>query len=162
MAFYILIKCASGIDQGVWVPILFHFILFLFIKWIMWKSWLLGTDIEYIHDYVIKWKHFPRYWPLWVRGIQWIVITKASDAELWCFLWCAPEQTLEQTIDMPVIWAAGFKTPSRSLWRHCNVSNQCPTPLLYTDQPRTHTIMSWSRNAFRIAGPLWLPLTKCL
>ena len=32
--------------------------------------------------------------------------TKASDAELWCFLWSAPEQTVEQTIDTPVIWDA--------------------------------------------------------
>ena len=47
----------------------------------------------YKHDDVIKWKHFPRYWPF-VRGIhrsRWIPSTKASDAELWCFLWSAPE-----------------------------------------------------------------------
>ena len=43
------------------------------------------------------WRHgmetFPRYWPF-VRGIhrsRWIPRTKASDAELWCFLWSAPE-----------------------------------------------------------------------
>ena len=45
------------------------------------------------HDDVIKWKHFPRYWPF-VRGIhgsRWIPRTKASDAELWYFLWSAPE-----------------------------------------------------------------------
>ena len=40
-----------------------------------------------VHDDVIKWKHFPRYWPF-VRGIP---HTKASDAELWCFLWSTPE-----------------------------------------------------------------------
>ena len=43
------------------------------------------------HDDVIKWKHFPRNWPF-VRGIhrsRWIPRTKASDAELWCFLWSA-------------------------------------------------------------------------
>ena len=45
------------------------------------------------HDDVIKWKHFPRYWPF-VRGIhrsRWIPRTKASDAEPLCFLWSAPE-----------------------------------------------------------------------
>ena len=45
------------------------------------------------HDDVIIWKHFPRYWPF-VRGIhrsRWIPRTKANDAELWCFLWSAPE-----------------------------------------------------------------------
>ena len=46
-----------------------------------------------MHDDVIKWKHFPRNWPF-VRGIhrsRWIPHTKASDAELWCFLWSAYE-----------------------------------------------------------------------
>ena len=47
-----------------------------------------------LHDDVIKWKHCPRYWPgpLWgeFTGHRWIPLTKASDAELWCFLWSAP------------------------------------------------------------------------
>ena len=39
------------------------------------------------HDDVIKWKHFPRYWPLCgeFTDRRWIPHTKASDAELW---WC--------------------------------------------------------------------------
>ena len=28
-------------------------------------------------------------------GDRWIPLTKASDAELWCFLWSASEQTVE-------------------------------------------------------------------
>ena len=28
-------------------------------------------------------------------GHRWIPLTKANDAELWCFLWSAPEQTAE-------------------------------------------------------------------
>ena len=35
-------------------------------------------------------------------GHRWIPLTKPSDTELWCFLWSAPEQTVEQTIEMPV------------------------------------------------------------
>ena len=43
------------------------------------------------HDDVIKWKHLPHFWPF-VRGIhRWISLTKARNAELWCFLWSAPE-----------------------------------------------------------------------
>ena len=45
------------------------------------------------HDEVIKWKHIPCNWPF-VRGIhrsRWIPHAKASDAELWCFLWSAFE-----------------------------------------------------------------------
>ena len=33
-------------------------------------------------------------------------ITKASDTELWYFLWATPEQTAEQIIDAPVVWDA--------------------------------------------------------
>ena len=79
-----------------------------------------------LHNDVIKWTHFQRYWPF-VRGIhqspvnsphkyatmmtswngnifrvtshlcgeftgpRWIPHTKASDAELWSFIWSAPE-----------------------------------------------------------------------
>ena len=32
-----------------------------------------------------------------------IPLTKASDAELWCFFLSVPEQTIEQTIETPVI-----------------------------------------------------------
>ena len=45
------------------------------------------------HDDVIKWKHFLRYWTF-VRGNHRSSANsphKASDAELWCFLWSAPE-----------------------------------------------------------------------
>ena len=35
-------------------------------------------------------------------GHRWISLTKASNAELWCILWCAPEQTVE----MLAIWDA--------------------------------------------------------
>ena len=37
-------------------------------------------------------------------GDRWIPLTKASDAELWCFLWSAPEQTVEQIIETPMSW----------------------------------------------------------
>ena len=39
-------------------------------------------------------------------GHRWIPLVKASDTELWCFLRSAPEQTIEQTIETPVIWDA--------------------------------------------------------
>ena len=49
---------------------------------------------------------------------RWIPITKARDAELWCFLWSAPEQTVDHTIESPVRW---FEMPLCPLWRKCNV-----------------------------------------
>ena len=64
--------------------------------------------------------------PLWGEsaGYRWIPLTNASDTELWCFLRCSPEHTVEQTIEMPV-----FKTPLRSLWHHCNVSQCWPVTM---------------------------------
>ena len=62
-------------------------------KWQATQKVFGGHDIILIHDDVIKWKHFPRHWPF-VRVIhrsRWIPHTKASDAELCCFLWSAPE-----------------------------------------------------------------------
>ena len=59
----------------------------------MWKFLLtmllfnLSSDLVTLHDDVMKWKHFPCYWPF-VRGIS---STKASD--VWCFLWSASEKT---------------------------------------------------------------------
>ena len=35
---------------------------------------------------------------------RWIPLTKANDAELLCFIWSAPEQTIEQTIETSMIW----------------------------------------------------------
>ena len=66
-----------------------------------------------LHDDIFTWKHFPHYWPF-VWGIHQSPVnsppppphthTKASDAELWCFLWSAPEQMVEWTTEMMVIW----------------------------------------------------------
>ena len=60
------------------------------------------TPNKEVYDDVIRWKRFPRYWPFVggkFTGHRWIPLTKASDAELWCFLWFEPEQTIEQTIE---------------------------------------------------------------
>ena len=37
-------------------------------------------------------------------GPRWTPHTKASDGELWCFLWSSREPTGEQTVETPVIW----------------------------------------------------------
>ena len=54
--------------------------------------------------------------PLWVEftGHQWIPLTKASDAELWSFLWSAPERLSKQS------GCRWFTSPLHLLWRHCN------------------------------------------
>ena len=57
------------------------------------RGYLTDTEAILPHDDVIKWKHFPHYWPF-VRGIHRSPVnslTKASDAGLLCILWFAPE-----------------------------------------------------------------------
>ena len=64
------------------------FVLF----WLQYHFLLDSVMVMPSHDDVIKWKHFPRTGPLCrvFPGHHWIPLTKASDAELWCFLWSAP------------------------------------------------------------------------
>ena len=69
------------------------------------------------HDDVIKWKHFRVTGHLCgeFTGRRWIPRTKASDAELSCFLWSALNKRLSKQ------WQGWwFETPSCPLWLHCN------------------------------------------
>ena len=50
-------------------------------------------------------------------GPRWIPRTKASDEELWCFLWSASQLTVLSKQS----WGWWFVTLSSPLWRHCNV-----------------------------------------
>ena len=55
-------------------------------------------------------------------GHQWIPLAKASDAELWYFLWSAPEPTVEQTMEKPVIWDAIALIMTSLEWEHCFIN----------------------------------------
>ena len=50
-----------------------------------------------------RWRHQMKNIFL-VSSPLWGVSTKASDEELWCFLWSAPGETVEQTLETMVIW----------------------------------------------------------
>ena len=60
---------------------------------------------RHIHDDVIKWKLFPRCWPF-VRGIHRSPVNSHKGQ-------------MARNFDKQS-WRRWFKTPSRSLWRHCN------------------------------------------
>ena len=53
--------------------------------------------VDQLHDDTIKWKHFPNYWTFvkWINRLPVDSPTKASDAELRCFLWSAPDQRVQ-------------------------------------------------------------------
>ena len=68
-------------------------------------------------EFMMTSSNFTRYWPFLreFTGHRWIPSKMASGAELWCFLWSATEQTVEQIINTSV-----YETPLHSLWRHRN------------------------------------------
>ena len=67
-----------------------------------------------IHDDVIKWNHFPRYWPF-VQGINWIPSQRPVTRSFDIFFYLRLNKGLSKQS-----WVWWFETPSRSLWRHCN------------------------------------------
>ena len=78
------------------------------------------TTARFLHDHddVIKWKHFPRYWPF-VRGIHRSPVNSPHKGQwrgaLLFSLICALNKRLSKQS-----WGWWFDTPSRSLWRHYN------------------------------------------
>ena len=70
------------------------------------------------HDAVIKWKHFPRYWPF-VQGIHRSPVNSPHKGQkrgaLMLSLICALNKRLSKQW-----WGWWFETLSWSLWRHCN------------------------------------------
>ena len=70
------------------------------------------------HDDVIKWKHFPRYWPF-VRGIHRSPVNfphkgQWRGASMFSLI-CALNKRLSKQS-----WGWWFETLSRPLWCHCN------------------------------------------
>ena len=72
------------------------------------------------HDDGIKWKHFPRYWPF-VWGIHRSPVNSRHKGQwrgaLMFSLICAWIKWLSKQS-----WGLWLETPSRILWRHCNVT----------------------------------------
>ena len=69
------------------------------------------------HDDVIKWKHFPHYWPF-VWGIHRSAVDfPHKDQSCFDAFLSAPEQTVEQTIETLVIWDAIALIMTSPLWQ---------------------------------------------
>ena len=83
--------------------------------------WSDMSKMSILHDDVIKWKHFPRYWPF-VRGIHRSSVNNSPHKGQWrgavmLSLICSLNKWLSKQT-----WGWLFETPSCSLWRHCNGS----------------------------------------
>ena len=71
-----------------------------------------------MHDDVIKWNHFPRYWPF-VRGIhrsRWIPRTQRPVTRSFDVFF---DLRLNKRLSKQP-WGWWFETPPWSLWRQCN------------------------------------------
>ena len=73
----------------------------------MWLSQEVNGLHKYYHDDVIKWKHFPRYWPF----VHQRPVTRSFDV---CFDLRLNKRLNKQS------WGWWFETLSRPLWRHSN------------------------------------------
>ena len=95
------------------------------------------------HDDVIKWKHFPRYWPF-VWGIHRSPVTRSFDV---CFDLRLNKRFSKQS------WGWWLETP---LWRHCNVLRPLQNALWYSSLP-----WSWFSIKYYMAiyTSTWLPPT---
>ena len=87
--------------------------------------------------------------PLWGESIghRCIPLTKASGAELWCFLWCASEQTVKWTIEMAVLWDAMVLTVT-SLICKIGTSQLISNALSYSGVTALNTCQTNQTNSF--------------
>ena len=79
--------------------------------------WLSRTQIEIYHDDVIKWKHFPRYWPFMreFTGQRWIPLTRPVTRSFDVFFDPRRNKWLSKQWGRRLI-----ETPSCTSWRSCN------------------------------------------
>ena len=71
-----------------------------------------------LHDDVIKWKHFPRYWPF-VRGIHRSPVNSPHKGQWRGALIFSLIAALNKRLSRQS-WGWWFETPSHPLWRHCD------------------------------------------
>ena len=123
----VYIRCAFLLFTNV-----FH-TLNVFLVFLRHKSLTLSYDsichLFHMHDNVIKWKHFPRYWPF-VRGIQRSSINSPHTGQwrgalVFCLICALNKRLGKQSRGW---W---FETPWRPLWRHCNGSFISYAPIYF-------------------------------
>ena len=88
-----------GFDATSWVDISINpsrcrrFFVFGTLPWCSLKCYVARRSVWNYHDDVVKWKHYPRYWPFG-RGIHWSPMDSTHKGQ-WrgalMFLWSAPK-----------------------------------------------------------------------
>ena len=102
------------------------------------------SNLNIGHGDVIKWKHFPRYWPF-VWGIHRSPVNSPHKGQwrgaLMFSLICALNKRLSK--QSRGWW---FETPSCLLWRHCNGIPKLVRQRLYTDTYPVDSNLNGSYN----------------
>ena len=124
-------------------------------------------NMIWTNDDVIKWKHFPRYWPF-VRGIRWIPRTKARDPELWFSLICAwingwvnngeagDLRCHRAHYDVTVMQEFGQVMDTSYVRSLITIPSKCTTTLICsTDNDTALTESYISRYLFYLQGHVW-------
>ena len=118
------------------------------------------TASTFPDDDVIKWKHFPRCWTL-CEGYPPVDTPHRGHwrgEELWCFLWCAHEQRVEQTLGMSVIWDALSLIVTSRLFVH-QYGNRHIFP--EGDYQRNMVLLFWQVIWFSIETRVVSPRIPC-
>ena len=83
-----------------------------------------ACSITEIHEDVIEWKHFPRYWPF-VRGIHRSPVNSPHKGQWHGASMFFLDLRLNKRLSKH-LWGWWFETASCSLWRHGNEQAQFP------------------------------------
>ena len=100
--------------------------------------------------------------PLWGEptGHRWTLLTKASDAELWCFLWSAPEQTViwdAITLIMTSQWGKkyGGCIQSSAIITRSNLSRYYTRHCDYSKKRKSNFKLKTATPYLALTGELW-------
>ena len=112
---FTLDRCLSDVDPRVFVlRSEIHILVYMYFKF----GWYESCHKTVGSDDVIKWKHFPRYWPF-VQGIIPVTGEFPSQGPVTRRFNVFLDLRLKKRLSKPSrCW--WFKTPSRSILRHCN------------------------------------------
>ena len=111
----------------------------------------------WFHDDVIKWTHFLRYWPV-VREIHWSPVNYTRKGQWRRALMFSLNSALNKCLSKQS-WGWWFQTPTRSLWRNCNVKLRTHDNA-YCDNKSTWrtggfpSLMTGNAKLWRVTGDL--------
>ena len=121
-----------------------------------------SNDISYgmgtsDHDEIIKWKHFPCYWPS-VQGIHQAPVNSPHKGQwhgaLMFSLICALNKQLSKQS-----WGWWFEMPLCSLWHHCNDNGMYPLHISYfmhREPPIRLKLPPWNCNICISVGCIYM------